>query len=279
MTDRSWIILLLMAIAAAATEVTAQQANLPVPKAKSVDARCVPRKPHAWQKTPVPPAVPLPEIPVPGPVSIGDAGSPQFAKPGSNSNAVLRSRINRLRELLDSRAAAATPAIEPESTTQKPETLPVAQTPGTPVNSEKSRQEKPPWQTSTSPSETQPVELSSSPNVVTTPVNRLKLADNLFGAGKVELALKVYRAIDQKSLSQSDQAWMEFQIASCHRRLGDRAEAEKHYRIVASFKSGGTIVETARWWLDRIHEKQQLTVALDRLTTIVDALEEQKNAN
>lgn len=278
MTERVWNILLVLAVAAASEEVAAQQIVVPEPKKKPVDARCVPRKPHAWQKTAVPPAVPLPEAPVPGPVSIGESfGTPQFAKHGGNSNAVLRSRIDRLRELLEIRDAVASPSIEPESTTQKPKTLPVVQTPVPAIKSEGSSSEKQPQLATTSPSESQPVELPSSPDVVTTPVNRLKLADNLFGAGKVDLALKVYLAIDQGSLSESDQAWVEFQIASCHRRLGDRAKAEKHYRIVASFKSGGTIVETSRWWLDRIHEKQQLTVALDRLTTIVDALEEQKN--
>ena len=118
MTDGRWTILLVLAVTASSVEVTAQQIEVPEPNKKTVDARCVPRKPHAWQKTPVPPAVPLPEVPVPGPVSIGDSSdSPQFAKPGShNSNAVLRSRINRLRELLESRDAVVSPVVEPEST-------------------------------------------------------------------------------------------------------------------------------------------------------------------
>ena len=187
-----------------------------------------------------------------------------------NSQGV-RTRIDRLRMLLEARKRE----LAAQEAAEKPEEIPAVE----PAPEEKPELPvEPPAESaqiaekSTEPIEATPV--STEPKLLmTSPVNRLRLADNLFGAGDTKTALQAYSAIKLNEISEIDQAWVQFQMASCHRRLGDIPKAEKHYRIVASYQSAGTIADAARWWLDRLEAKKELTLALSRLTTIVDTLQ------
>lgn len=217
------------------------------------------------------------------PMPIGSSSQPlrgsvetETADTGVNSQGV-RTRIDRLRELLDTRRRelAAQESVKPkEASEEQPGSVPVEKTEPAVETSEKPAQVA---EETTPKEEATPV--STEPQLLmTSPINRLRLADNLFGAGDTKTALQAYSAIDLNELSEVDQAWVQFQLASCHRRLGEIPEAEKHYRIVASYQSAGTIADAARWWLDRLEAKKELRVALSRLTTIVDTLQKAETA-
>lgn len=221
------------------------------------------------------PAPPVERIPDPRPVPSSTT---------SAKAAAIREKMARLKQLLKAKEMArqAASAVVPseanpaETATQTDEVTTQPDETATPTVETTEKPEDP----GPAPSPAPVTAPSDEPQVVTTaPVNRLKLADNLFGAGRNDLALQAYSSIDLAPLNEVDQAWVQFQIASCHRRMGKKSEAEKHYRIVASYKHGGNVVDAARWWLDRLHAKKELTVALGRLTTIVDALKEGNNDN
>lgn len=108
--------------------------------------------------------------------------------------------------------------------------------------------------------------------------DRLPLANNLFGAGHVNLAIEMYKQIDMSQLSQPDRLWTETQIAACYRRLGQTAEAEKHYRNVAGVSTPSTYVDISRWWLDTIQRQKDLSARGQAIRTQLDHLEGQFHA-
>lgn len=274
-------------------------AQIVVPAKPDNAKKCVPRSPNRLGPLPrihsprrisvdsqttrerVPAGV-LPILPVPGAVPFPDQSrSPASIPVGSASrkSEAIREKVEQLRRLLEAKAAArkSLPVAEPkpsgranEVTENPAETKPSAAVITVTI----------PEQPHAARPDTVAEELSGPNIVMTAPVNRLKLADNLFGAGKNTLALQAYTSINIQPLPETDQAWVQFQIGSCHRRLGETSKAEKLYRIVASYKHGGAIVDASRWWLDRLQSKKELNGALAKLTQIVDSLEESPaNAN
>lgn len=101
--------------------------------------------------------------------------------------------------------------------------------------------------------------LPPSPLPITdAPVDRLALADNLFGAGENRLALGIYSQLLKQRNSKSDMGWLHLQMANCHRRLEETPDAEKHYRIVAGMKNAGFFAKSARWWLGSLKKRQEM---------------------
>jgi len=90
------------------------------------------------------------------------------------------------------------------------------------------------------------------------PADRLSLADNLFGAGEVGLALDIYEALKDEDLDAAEVTWVKYQIASCHRRIGSLSSAEQVYREVASADDDDPASSNARWWLDAIGRRKRL---------------------
>jgi hypothetical protein len=133
----------------------------------------------------------------------------------------------------------------------------------------------PPPQSTTPPKNTSNDRaINPAPTLVTSStINRLKLADSLFGAGDTQLALKIYSDFDVSKLPRSDRTWVKFQTASCNRRLGAIAEAETLFRSVAGEKNGGVYAETARWWLDRINSRKKLESTLQQINQSIKTLE------
>ena len=197
----------------------------------------------------------------------------------SAKTAEIRRKLDRLRLLLEASATAlkkaeanvAKPgAADPGSTEVK--ITPLVPFPSTRQNGESD--------TAADVSETLPADTaaqgsqSDQPRIImTSPVNRLRLADSLFGAGKTDAALQAYQSLDLDQLDEIDQVWIQFQIANCHRRLGDIRQAEKYYRIVASYKIVDVAVETSRWWLDRLHAKHELHGSSKTLSAEINGLE------
>jgi TolA-binding protein len=89
-------------------------------------------------------------------------------------------------------------------------------------------------------------------------IEPLALADNLFGADDVAAALKIYQGLTPAKFGAGDRQWIRYQIASCHRRLGDVGTAEQEYRELAGTKPDDRIAAFARWWLDAIQKRKRL---------------------
>ncbi|MBL8851694.1 MAG: hypothetical protein JNG89_18580 [Planctomycetaceae bacterium] len=109
-------------------------------------------------------------------------------------------------------------------------------------------------------------------------IDRLALADSLFATGQSDLALQAYDSIELMKLAAADRYWIEYQIANCHRRLGNKPEAEQRYRRIAGLIDGGWCATHARWWLDALAKKADLERDLEQIKLTLQATEEQLNA-
>jgi len=107
-------------------------------------------------------------------------------------------------------------------------------------------------------------------------INRLALANNLYAAGEIKIALKIYSQLRLES-DAKDQAWVIYQIGHCHRRLGNKPESDQAFRFVAALPNGGRWSQYASWWLNnsdnlvRVDAKsEQLSDAVSRLRSLVE---------
>jgi len=118
----------------------------------------------------------------------------------------------------------------------------------------------------------------TSETVVGTSINRLALGDSLFGTGQTELALQAYSSIELNKLTASDRYWIEYQIANCHRRLGNIPEAQTRYRKLAGLVDAGWCAGHAKWWLDALNTRASLQRDLVAVKNSLKSMEEQLNA-
>ncbi|MCR9198424.1 MAG: hypothetical protein NXI04_07275 [Planctomycetaceae bacterium] len=123
--------------------------------------------------------------------------------------------------------------------------------------------------TSTAAPKQKPGYLSAT-TVLDSPVDRLKLADNLFATGEIQLALTMYEAVRTKDLSAEDRYWHTYQQASCHRRLGMYGEAESIYRQLAGNSDSGNVSVLSRWWLERLEERKELEAQAAQIRTLIE---------
>jgi hypothetical protein len=114
--------------------------------------------------------------------------------------------------------------------------------------------------------------------VVGASINRLALGDSLFGTGQTELALQAYDNIELTKVATADRYWIEYQIANCHRRLGNIPEAQKRYRKLAGLVDAGWCAGHSRWWLDALATRGELQKNLETVKTSLKSIEEQLNA-
>lgn len=102
-------------------------------------------------------------------------------------------------------------------------------------------------------------------------VDRLALADSLFGSGRVKLALGIYLKAKSEQLSDPERAWVHHQIGNCYRRLGKTSDAERNYRIVVGLAGEEPLGRYARWWLDQTSETEKLRKRLGSLQAVITA--------
>ena len=88
-----------------------------------------------------------------------------------------------------------------------------------------------------------------NPPLTEAPIDRMALADQLFASGDYSTALDVYREINVEQLEVAEGIWIQHQIASCFRRLGNSVEADKYYRDIAGNKTDEVLAQNAMWWL------------------------------
>ncbi len=99
--------------------------------------------------------------------------------------------------------------------------------------------------------------VTSAVPIVDDSVDRESLANNLFGAKQYKLALQIYAELAKAAPGTEDELWYQYQLACCYRNLGNTAQAEKYYRIVAGRKDF-YLAATARWYLSMIQEQKAL---------------------
>jgi hypothetical protein len=124
-------------------------------------------------------------------------------------------------------------------------------------------------------SEAIPPALVEAIAVTDQPVDRMGLANNLYGTGEYNLALQIYQRIDTGSLPPVDQEWVYYQIANCHRQLGHTAEAERGFRIVTAGRQEGWCNQNARWWLETNTKLSQLRQRVEQIQQILETLGEE----
>src|SRR5690606_3383874 len=107
--------------------------------------------------------------------------------------------------------------------------------------------------------------------------DRVAVADNLFAAGEIVTAAHVYSQVPVNELSRSEAGWVQYQIASCHRRLGQLDEARKGYRRRVTDPSLGWIQDLSKWWLGMIDEREALSKEHARLRALVQQAEKVTN--
>lgn len=115
--------------------------------------------------------------------------------------------------------------------------------------------------------------------VVPAAVDPLELANSLFQTGNYELALKTYLAVIEKVERPQDALWTEYFIASCQRILGDLPGAEKGYRNLVESRRPVRPVEAARWWLDNVERRKNITETIGQIDAYLDGVSKELSAN
>ena len=113
-------------------------------------------------------------------------------------------------------------------------------------------------------------------SMVDGPVDQLAFANNLYGTGETGLALEIYQKLNKSKLVPDQVVWVEYQMANCHRLLGDKQAAERGYRIVTSRDKSSWVGSNARWWLEVADRTRRLK---DRTDRIVVSLKELQDGN
>jgi hypothetical protein len=108
--------------------------------------------------------------------------------------------------------------------------------------------------------------------------DRVSIADNLFAAGEIVTAAQIYREIQLKELSRSESGWVRFQIANCHRRLGQTEDARKIYRRLVAEPALGWLQDMSKWWLDALDQRDALLKDQQRIHELVQQAERVKHA-
>jgi tetratricopeptide (TPR) repeat protein len=111
------------------------------------------------------------------------------------------------------------------------------------------------------------------------PVDRLGLANNLYATGEYTLALQIYERMDAQKLTTKDEEWVAFQIANCQRHLGNKADAERGYRIVTANRQEGQCSQDAQWWLETNDRLVRFRKRLDQLQQTLDSFGDESRAS
>lgn len=113
--------------------------------------------------------------------------------------------------------------------------------------------------------------LSIPVEILRSPIDHVALADNLYAARSYGLALEAYQAAAKGTGPAASRRWANFQVANCYRHLGQTGEAERQYRRVAGDKDAGQLNDYAKWWLQAMEQRSQLSSQLSQLKTSLEA--------
>jgi tetratricopeptide (TPR) repeat protein len=104
---------------------------------------------------------------------------------------------------------------------------------------------------------------SSQQPVISGPIDRMGLANNLYAVGEYLMAMELYKETDESPLTAQQQIWAEYQTANCLRRLGQTGEASNRYRRLAGQPEAGWLSEKAGWWVGVLEQIRQLEKSLE----------------
>lgn len=113
--------------------------------------------------------------------------------------------------------------------------------------------------------------LSIPVEILRSPIDHVALADNLYAAKSYGLALEAYQAAAKATGPAALRRWANFQVANCYRHLGQTGEAERQYRRVAGDRDAGQLTDYAKWWLQAMEQRTQLTSQINQLKTSLEA--------
>jgi hypothetical protein len=108
-------------------------------------------------------------------------------------------------------------------------------------------------------------------------IDRQRMGNNLYAIGAYDLALMDYEMMLRQPLDKVEAQWVSFQVANCHRHLGQMAEAQKAYRRVAGETSEEWLGQMSRWWLKELDDREQLQRRVVELDQVIKTLEQEVN--
>ena len=112
---------------------------------------------------------------------------------------------------------------------------------------------------------------SRSPEPVNGPIDRQALASSLFANGNYEACLQTLQ--DVQTPSGIAAHWVMYLEAGCLRKLGESEEAQRRYRRIVAASDSEWLGDLSAWWLDQLHEKQQLQAKRDDFTKSLEQWE------
>jgi len=164
----------------------------------------------------------------------------------------INDRLDRLEEVLSRRAEQLAEPVSPLLPSVTTPEVPADETQLVPIPTADPDLKQIP-STDHPQTKTQPAPV---PEIITeSAVDRVALADSLFGSDQFEIALKLYLELDATRHNPATRMWIRYQVAACSRRLHNYDRARKYYRIVAGDKSDSLYPKLARWWLDVIQRR------------------------
>ncbi|WP_437206725.1 hypothetical protein [Planctomicrobium sp. SH664] len=180
----------------------------------------------------------------------------------------LRQQLEELARHLDATLAPATPTTEffeesPQTLKEELDTESAPQPVPAPQHSSTVAQPESPLTFPASPPEQGP----PIQDPLHGPVDRCALASSLFGTAEYELCLQIIEQLDSAKLTRPEQLWCEYLVASCHRKLGNTTEAQKHYRRLITHADADWIGDLSKWWLANLDEKARLQSDVQALKT------------
>jgi tetratricopeptide (TPR) repeat protein len=115
--------------------------------------------------------------------------------------------------------------------------------------------------------------------IIDGPVDRISLANNLYAVGEYVIALETYSQVDRQNLTVAEIHWINYQMATCLRKLKRIPEAQEMYRRMAGEKTSGWLGSASKWWLDRIDDRARLEQEIEQYNQILESLKEIENGN
>ena len=104
------------------------------------------------------------------------------------------------------------------------------------------------------------------------PVNAFELGNSLYYTGDLQLALEAYEQVDRTQITAIDGVWLDFMIASCHRRLGQWDEATSLYRDIANQNVAPNLTQPAQLWLKQLQLTSQSKTSFQQMESEISSL-------
>ena len=113
------------------------------------------------------------------------------------------------------------------------------------------------------------------PLALSATVDSLALANNLYAQGRIEEAKPIFVKLAAQTRSASELAWIQYQLACCHRLDGEMQEAIRLYRIVSGSREERYWASRAQWWLKYLSRSEQLEQRRTKLKESLSGLTEE----